>query len=192
MLFLIIFSGYYIAYWQQFIILPLYIHEYVNAGSNTEMLLMTDAVTVIALQMAVSLLTQKMGSFRGITLGTLVSGLAWLLLIVHPSVPMAVATLIVVAIGEVAQQPRYYEYISRLAPSGQQGTYMGFAFLPIGIGSLVGGGLGGFLLQHFGEVRHQPGLIWLAVTAVGVATAGLLWVYDRFIRRDAQGVSPAG
>jgi proton-dependent oligopeptide transporter, POT family len=185
MLFLIIFSGYYIAYWQQFIILPLYIHGYVNAGSNTEMLLMTDALTVIALQMAASLLTQRMGSFRCITLGTLISGLAWILLIVHPSVPMAVATLIVVAIGEIIQQPRYYEYISRLAPSGQQGTYMGFAFLPIGIGSLVGGWFGGHLLHHFGEVLHRPGLVWWAVTAVGVATAGLLWVYDRFIRRDS-------
>ena len=40
MLFLIIFSGYYIAFWQQFIILPIYIHDYVNANSNTEMLLM--------------------------------------------------------------------------------------------------------------------------------------------------------
>ena len=40
MLFLVIFSGYYIAFWQQFIILPLYIHDYVNANSNTEMLLM--------------------------------------------------------------------------------------------------------------------------------------------------------
>ncbi len=184
MLFLIIFSGYYIAFWQEFIILPTYIHEYVNPASNTEMLLMWDALTVIALQMTVSLLTQKMPSFRGITLGTLISGLAWLLLIVHPSVPMAVATLIVVAIGEITQQPRYYEYISRLAPSGQQGTYMGFAFLPIGIGSLVGGWLGGFLFHHFGEVLHQPSLVWWAVSGVGVATAGLLWVYDRFLRRE--------
>ncbi len=146
---------------------------------------MWDPLTVIALQMVVSILTQKMPAFRGITLGTLISGLAWILLIVHPSVTMAVATLIVVAIGEITQQPRYYEYISRLAPSGQQGTYMGFAFLPIGIGSLVGGWFGGFLIHHFGEVLHQPGLIWWAVSGVGVATAGLLWVYDRLVRRDA-------
>ncbi len=184
MLFLVIFSGYYIAFWQEFIILPLYIHEYVNPGSNTERLLVTDSLTVIALQMAVSILTQKLPSFRGITLGTLISGLAWILLILHPSVPMAVATLVVVAIGEITQQPRYYEYISRLAPSGQQGTFMGFAFLPIGIGSLVGGWFGGFLLHHFGEVLHQPGFIWWPVTGVGVATACLLWVYDRLVRRD--------
>ena len=181
MLFLIIFSGYYIAFWQQFIILPLYIHDYVNANTNTEMLLMADSLTVIALQMAVSILTQKMPAFRGITLGTLISGLAWLLLVLHPSVIMAATTLIVVAIGEITQQPRYYEYISRLAPSGQQGTYMGFAFLPIGIGSLVGGWFGGFLIHRFGEVLHQPALIWWAVSGVGVATAGGLWVYDRLV-----------
>ena len=186
MLFLVIFSGYYIAFWQEFIILPLYIHEYVNANSNTEALLSWDALTVIALQMVVSILTQKMPAFRGITLGTLISGLAWILLIIHPSVPMAVATLIVVAIGEITQQPRYYEYISRLAPPGQQGTYMGFAFLPIGIGSLVGGWFGGFLIHRFGEVQHQPQLIWWSVSAVGVATAVFLWVYDRFVRRDTQ------
>ena len=186
MLFLVIFSGYYIAFWQEFIILPLYIHDYVNPGSNTEMLLMWDALTVIALQMTVSILTRKMPSFRAITLGTLISGLAWILLVVHPSVVMAVATLVVVAIGEITQQPRYYEYISRLAPSGQQGTYMGFAFLPIGIGSLVGGWLGGFLMHRFGEVRHQPALIWWAVSGVGVATAGLLWVYDRWVGKGPE------
>ena len=184
MLFLLIFSGYYIAFWQEFIILPIYIHAYVNANSNTEALLSWDALTVIVLQMVVSILTQKMPAFRGIMLGTLISGLAWLLLVLHPSVPMAVATLIVVAIGEITQQPRYYEYISRLAPSGQQGTYMGFAFLPIGIGSLVGGWFGGLLIHHFGEVMHQPALIWWAVTGVGVATAGLLWIYDRLVRQD--------
>ena len=185
MLFLLIFSGYYIAFWQEFIILPLYIHGYVSASANTEALLSWDALTVIALQMVVSILTQKMPAFRGIMLGTLISGLAWILLILHPSVAMAVATLIVVAIGEITQQPRYYEYISRLAPSGQQGTYMGFAFLPIGIGSLVGGWFGGFLIHRFGEVLHEPALIWWAVSGVGVATAVLLWVYDRLVRREA-------
>ena len=59
MLFLIIFSGYYIAFWQEYIILPLYIHEYVNPGSNTEMLLMSESLTVIALQMVVSILTRR-------------------------------------------------------------------------------------------------------------------------------------
>lgn len=186
MLFLVIFSGYYIAFWQEFIILPIYVHDYLNPHSNTEYLLTADPVAVVALQMLVSLLIRKMMALRAITLGTLISGLAWLILVAHPSVPMAYVTLVVVAIGEITQQPRYYEYISRLAPSGQQGTYMGFAFLPIGIGSLVGGWFGGRLIHHFGEVTHNPAGIWWAVTSVGVGTAGLLWIYDRYVRTSGE------
>jgi MFS family permease len=91
-----------------------------------------------------------------------------------------------VALGEIIQSPRYYEYVSRLAPLGQQGTYMGFAFLPIGIGSLIAGKFGGMLVHHFGEVTHQPERIWWAVTGVGVATAALLWIYDKTVRTNNQ------
>ena len=179
MIFLLIFSGYWIVYWQEFIILPLYIHDYINPNTDTELLLVTGPLTVISLQMVVSFLTQRMPALRAITLGTLFSGLAWTLLIMHPTIPMVVATLFTVSLGEIIQSPRYYEYISRLAPSGQQGTYMGFAFLPIGIGSFIGGWFGGKLIHHFGEVTHQPERIWWAVTAVVVVTAALLWIYDR-------------
>ncbi len=182
MLFLLIFSGYWIVYWQEFIILPLYVHNYINPKTDTELILVTGPLTVIALQMIVSLLTRKIPAFRAITLGTLISALAWVILIVHPTVPMVIVTLFAVSIGEIVQSPRYYEYISRLAPPGQQGTYMGFAFLPIGIGSLIGGWFGGMLIHHFGEVQQRPERIWWAVTGVGVTTALLLWIYDRMLK----------
>ncbi len=88
-----------------------------------------------------------------------ISSVAWILLIIHPSVWMAVATLVVVAIGEITQQPRYYDYISRLAPPDQQGTYMGFAFLPLGIGSFIAGPFSGWLMHHFGEEQHRPQMV---------------------------------
>jgi POT family proton-dependent oligopeptide transporter len=182
MIFLLIFSGYWIVYWQEFIILPIYVHDYINPKTDTELLLVTGPLTVIALQMVMSLLTRKIPAFRAITLGTLVSGVAWMILIVHPTVTMVVVTLFAVSLGEIIQSPRYYEYISRLAPPGQQGTYMGFAFLPIGIGSLIGGWFGGLLIHHFGEVMHRPEFIWWSVAGVGVVTAALLWLYDRYVR----------
>jgi proton-dependent oligopeptide transporter, POT family len=179
MLFLLIFSGYWIVYWQEFIILPIFVHDYINPNTDTEIMLMTGPLLVIALTVLLNLATQKVAPFRAITVGTLVSAIAWILLVIHPSVFMAYATLVVVAIGEIIQSPRYYEYISRLAPPGQQGTYMGFAFLPIGIGSLIAGWFGGKLIHHFGEVLHQPEKMWWVVTGVGVLTALLLWIYDR-------------
>jgi POT family proton-dependent oligopeptide transporter len=192
MLFLLIFSGYWVVYWQEFIILPLYIHEYIDPKANTELILVTGPLTVIALQLLVSFLTQRMPAFRAITVGTLISALSALILIAHPTVLTAVITLFVISVGEITQSPRYYEYISRLAPPGQQGTYMGFAFLPIGIGSLVGGWFGGMLIHHFGEVTHQPARIWWAVTGVGVATAAFLWIYDKTLKpAEAGSATPA-
>jgi POT family proton-dependent oligopeptide transporter len=178
-LFLLIFSGYWVVFWQQYLILPIYIHDYVDAKVNTELILITDPLIVITLTVAVNALTRRVSSFRAITLGTLITAVGWLVIGSYPGVWTAVATLAIVALGEIIQSPRYYEYISRLAPPGQQGTYMGFAFLPIGIGSLVGGWIAGKLLRHFGEVTHQPNRIWWAVTAGGVVTAALLWVYDK-------------
>ena len=134
-------------------------------------------------------LTQKVAAFRAVILGTLVAVSAFAILALHPTVVAVYVTLIVVALGELTQQPRYYDYISRLAPAGQQGTYMGFAFLPLGIGSFVAGSVGGKLLHHFGEVQHQPQRFWWAITAIGLATTLLLWIYDRVVKPSEQEAS---
>ena len=184
MWFLVIFTGYWIVFWQQYISLPGFIHAYIDPHANVELILVTDGLTVICLTLAVNLLTRKIPAFQAVILGTLITSASWLILAVHPTMWGAVLSLFVLALGEIIQSPRYYEYISRLAPAGQQGTYMGFAFLPIGIGSLIGGWFGGTLMHHFGEIEHQPTMIWWIVTGVGVGTAALLWIYDRYARRD--------
>jgi proton-dependent oligopeptide transporter, POT family len=189
-LFLVIFSGYWIVFWQQYLMLPIFVHEYVDPNANTELILIADPLIVITLTVAVNALTRRIPSFRAITLGTLVTAVAWLVIGSRPAVWTAVVTLMIVAFGEIIQSPRYYEYISRLAPAGQQGTYMGFAFLPIGIGSLVGGWIAGKLLHHYGEVQHQPARMWWVVTGIGVLTAVALWIYDRTIRPRTE--EPAG
>ena len=182
MLFLIIFSGYWIVYWQVYIGLPLYITGYINPHADVELILVTDALSVILLQMLISYITRAMRSFRAITIGTIISAVAWLIVAFHPAVWTAVVTLFVVALGEMTLSPRYYEYVSRLAPQGQQGTYMGFAFVPIGIGSLIGGWLMGQLLHHFGTLEHQPQRVWWVMTGIGLATALCLWIYDRIVK----------
>ena len=185
MWFLVIFSGYWIVYWQEFLTLPLYVHDYIDPKADTSFMLGTGPVMIISLTVIIGILMQKVLAFRAVTLGTLVSALAWIPLIIHPSVPMAYLALVGVALGEITLSPRYYEYVSRLAPPGQQGTYLGFAFMPIGIGSLVGGWFGGKLIHHFGEVKHQPEKMWWAVIGVGVLTALLLWIYDRVVMPSA-------
>jgi MFS family permease len=115
-------------------------------------------------------------------LGFFITGLSWVLLAIHPTIPILVATLVGVAIGEITQASRYYEYISRLAPSGQQGLYMGYAFLPIAIGYLIGGPLGGYLVHYYGEVVRRPQQMWWVISAIGILTAALTWLYDKILK----------
>jgi len=189
MLFLIIFSGYWVVYWQVYIGLPLYITGYINPHADVELILVTDALSVICLQIVISYVTRAMRSFSAITAGTVISSVAWLIVAFHPALWTAVLTLFVVALGEMTLSPRYYEYVSRLAPPGQQGTYMGFAFVPIGIGSLIGGWLMGVLLHRYGELDHQPQRAWWVMTGIGLATALALWIYDRIVTpADSPGI----
>ncbi len=189
LLFLLIFTGYWIVFWQQYIILPGYIHGYINPTAPVEKILITDGAVVICLTLAVNFLTRKIPAFQAVILGTVISSLSWLVVAFWPTMWGTIVSLGFLALGEIIQSPRYYEYISRLAPPGQQGTYMGFAFLPIGIGSLVGGWFGGRVMHQFAEIAHQPQRVWWVISSVGILTALLLWVYDRVVKPSGREVS---
>jgi proton-dependent oligopeptide transporter, POT family len=183
LLFLLIFTGYWIVFWQQYTSLPGYITQYINADKGVaELILITDPLVVIFLTIAVNYLIRKMAPLHAVILGTVITSLAWLILAFWPTVTGAVASLAVLALGEIIQQPPYYSYISKLAPPGQQGIYMGFAFLPLGLGSIFGGMIGGYLVHHYAEVLKQPQVVWYWITGIGLVTAALLMVYDRAIR----------
>lgn len=181
-LFLLIFSGYWFVYWQQWLILSTYATSYVDKTANPDFFLSIDPLIVITCTVAMNVLTRKLSALRAIILGSFITSISYLMILVHTDMIFVYLALVVLAVGEIIQSPRYYEYISRLAPEGQQGTYLGFAFLPIGIGSLVGGPVGGALLHHFGEELHQPATVWIVVTAVGLASTLLLWLYDKMLK----------
>lgn len=186
MWFLVLFTGYWIVYWQQFTNLPGYLHNFVDPHAPVEYILITDAAIVVCLTFVVNYIARGLSQFHAVILGTVVSSCSWLILSLWPTVIGAVVSIAVLALGEILQQPPYYAYISRLAPPGQQGTYMGFAFLPLGIGSLVGGWFGGRMMHQFAEVQHQPARAWWAISAVGFLTAIALLIYDRVVKPSTQ------
>lgn len=181
-LFLVIFSSFYVVFWQQYVSLPLFLRGYVNPKANVDLLLTVDATTVICVQILIAYLTRKMRAFPAMTLGLLISSLTWLILVFNDSTPAVVVALIGLALGEVTQSARYYDYISRLAPPGQQGLYMGYAFLPIALGYFIAGPLGGYLVHEFGDVLHQPQRMWLVVTGCGILGVVLMLAYDRIVK----------
>ncbi len=189
MTFLVIFSGFYIVFWQQYVSLPLFLRGYVNKDANVDLLLTVDPATVILFTFLVNYLTRKVRAFPAMTAGVLISALSWLVLVVGATTPFVVLTLFLLALGEVTLAPRFYEYCSRLAPPGQQGLFMGFAFLPVAIGYFVAGSLGGWLVHHYGEELHTPERMWYVVTGVGLLTTALMVAYDRLVAHSGQGSS---
>jgi proton-dependent oligopeptide transporter, POT family len=184
--FLLIFSGFFIVFWQQYISMPLFIRKFVDPTADVDLLLSVDAIVVICLQIAVAVITRKMQAFTAMTVGLLITSLAWIILAIHPTVKATIVALIFVALGEITQVSRYYEYVSRLAPSGQQGLYMGYAFLPVALGYFMGGPLGGYLVHHYGDVLHRPEQMWWWVSGVGVFATILMVIYNKIVKPDAE------
>ena len=201
MWFLVIFSGFWVVFWQEFISLPLFIRD-ANRRADVDLLLTVDPLAVIIFQILISYATRKIPDFLAITAGLLIASLSWLFLAAGNlgwqinttlrlgswSLPiqglpvLAIVALFVLAVGEMTQSPRYYEYVSRLAPSGQQGTYMGYAFLPIGIGFLIAGAMGGRLVEYYRDVVQKPQQMWYVITAAGVFATVLMLIYDRVVK----------
>jgi dipeptide/tripeptide permease len=187
--FLLILSGFYVVFWQVYIGLPLYVRGYVDPHSPIDALIAVEGLGVISTTVLIASLTRKVPPLLAVAAGVAITSLAWLLLTVSGSPVFIAATLLAVALGEATQASRFYEYCSRLAPSGQEGLFMGFAFLPIAIGFLVAGRIGGRLVHYFGETRGTPSTMWVVVCAIGLATTALLVLYDRFVRVR---LAPAG
>ena len=190
MTFLLIFSGFYIVFWQIYIALPLFFSTFVPGNVNVARIISVEGFSVIAFQVAITYITRRLATFPAMTLGIFITGISWLILAAHTGPWTAVAMLIVLAFGEMIQASRYYEYMSRLAPEGQQGTYMGFAFLPIAIGFLVAGIIGGRMVHYLGESLQAPRAVWLVIAAIGIATAGLMTVFNALVKPG--GTAPPG
>src|SRR5262249_34861725 len=86
MLFLLIFTGYWIVFWQQYISLPGFIHTYIDPHARVELILVTDGLTVICLTLLLNYLTRKIPPFGAVILGTLVSSLCWLIIAFQPTI----------------------------------------------------------------------------------------------------------
>jgi Na+/melibiose symporter-like transporter len=181
MIFLLIFSLYWIMFWQIFIIVPYFVTDFISQDAPFEIIQSADAWAIIALQLIVNRLTKHFTPQRAIISGFFVSSLSWLIIALHPTVWSIVAGLVVFSIGEMTLAPRYYEYISDLAPKGQQGLFQGYAFLPIAIAWGVGGTFGGWLYVTLAKETGNPSNVWFALCGVGLLATLLMWLYNRAV-----------
>lgn len=183
--FLVIFAGFWIMFWQIFYSLPFYLTESLRF-ERFELIETVDAWTLIVLTVPVAALVRRWRPIRAMTAGFFVASCSWLLIAAFQTWQAVVAAMAVFAFGEAMQAPRFYEYVADLAPREQVGTFMGFAFLPVAIGSVIGGALGGSLVQRFVRGSAHPAAMWWVISGIGFVATLAMVLYDRFVGKGAE------
>lgn len=178
MLFLLIFSGFWTMFWQIFYSFPFYVKD-VLMFEDFELLETVDAIAIIFLTVPMAALVKNWKPFTAMTTGFVISGFSWIIIALTGSVLGAIVGVAVYAIGEAMQSPRFYDYVSSLAPREQVGTYMGFAFLPVAIGSFAAGPIADWLRVSY--MTTNPSMMWYIVSAIGLGSAFLMVLYNTFL-----------
>lgn len=196
--FLLIFSLYWLIFWQYFIVIPFYVSDFISPEAPIEIIISIGAWTIICFQIPVNRLTKNIPTHKAILIGFVLAALSWFIMFIFLpmtqgtfinlgestkiawGIPIIMLGMFVFSIGEQTQAPRFYEYIADLAPKGQAALFQGYAFLPIAIAWGFGGAFGGWIYQTFAKTANQPGIIFLTLTLVGVAATILMSVYNKF------------
>lgn len=174
-LLLIIFSGFWIMFWQIYYSFPFYVTD-VLQYTKFEILETVDAWCIIFLTVPVTALFRNLKPHTAMTLGLFLASLSWIIIGAGGTITAAIIGMALFALGESIQAPRFYEYISLIAPKEQIGTFMGFAFLPIAIGSLTAGFIADWLRTTYMEIN--PSLMWYTVSGFGMASTIFMILYN--------------
>jgi MFS family permease len=193
MLFLLVFSTFWIMFWQMYLTLPFFARDVLGI-ERFETLAAFEAVTIIALSVPLTAVVRKWSPLGAMITGFVIASLAWIVMAFSTNYWMAGFGLVVLAIGEATQAPRFYEYVSTLAPKEQVGTFMGFSFLPIAIGYFTSGFLSRWLMGRYMPQGQpaEPVTMWMIVAGIGMAGAVLLFLYNQaFARRPETAAAAA-
>ncbi len=205
MLMIFVYSGFWILYFQQYGAVLWFLRDFVDPGPinavfssfglrlryGPEMVTVTNAGTIILLQVVVSRLVKTVKPLTTMAVGTGIGVAGFALLAFSSSVWIFITGLVVFSIGEMTASPKYYSYIGLIAPSDKKAIYMGYGFLYGVIGSLIGSNLGGALYEtmlkpHVGQPGSESAYraFWLLFAILGfLGMVGLL-AYNRYCAPD--------
>jgi MFS family permease len=202
---IVIYSGFWILYFQMFDSVLWYVHDYVDATPlnkavngvlsslglpanwffDVEHVTVINAGTIIALQLVISAITKKTRALPTMVAGILLGTVGMAILAISPSIWVFMAGIVIFSLGEMTAHPKFFSYVGMIAPRDRVATYMGYIFLYGVIGSSIGAILGAHLYVHFVDTLNQPRTLWLLFSGIGVATIVGLLVYDRFVSKKA-------
>lgn len=195
MSFLVIFSGFWAMFWHIFYALPFYVRDVLHF-EKFEIIETVDAWTIILVTVPAAALAKRLSPLSAMIVGFVLASASWFVMGAFPTLAITIVAIAIFAIGEATQAPRYYEYVADLAPKEQVGTYMGFAFLPVAIGTFISGATSGKLVAHYvgstidgvftaGPAFERASHMWYWVGAIGVVSTIGMIAYDRLVVRRA-------
>lgn len=182
MSFLLIFSGFWMMFWQIFYSFPFYITDVLKYEAF-EFLETVDAFTLIVITIPVTAAVSKLRPVTAIIIGFSIASLSWIIIGAGGTILAAIIGVATFALGEATQAPRFYEYVSSLAPKDQVGTFMGFAFLPVAIGSFSAGVIADYLRLNYLETN--PAMMWYTLSGIGIISTLLMVVYNAVVSRNS-------
>ncbi|MBS1490383.1 MAG: MFS transporter [Bacteroidetes bacterium] len=180
---LFIFGIFWLLFWQIFYLLPLYATD-VLQFTEFEKLESLDALAVIILTVPMGALLKNVKPIYPLVAGFMIATVAWFIVGAMGTVLFVVVGVLLFGLADATQTPRFYDYVSSLAPKHQVGTFMGFAFLPVALGSLPAGYLSDWLRLNF--MSTNPALMWYILTGFGVAGTILLMVHHSVYSRPSR------
>jgi dipeptide/tripeptide permease len=182
MTFLLIFSGFWMMFWQIFYSFPFYITDILKF-ERFELLETVDAWCIIILTVPVTALVSKWKPITAMTLGFIISSLSWVIIGFWQSIAASIIGIAFFALGEATQAPRFYEYVSSLAPKNQVGTFMGFSFLPVAIGSFTAGIIADWLRISY--LNTNPSMMWYSLAGIGLVSTLLMIIYNLIVSKSS-------
>jgi POT family proton-dependent oligopeptide transporter len=220
-LFLLVMSGFFFLYNQVYNVLPLYAKRVLETNPAMDLYTAANPFVIVCFQLLITSFFGKMKAIRSIVVGTVVIAISMVInvLPIYSAggvralaanwLPIGsvfvILTVALIAFGELFTSPRMYEYIGSLAPKGQEGLFLGYANLPLAIGSLTGGPVGAFIFNEImakGATVVQEGprqglldldptqnaLGWLILMGIGFLSALAMWLFNRWLERQERPV----
>lgn len=169
----------------QWLTLPLYINRaFVPwVADRFELFANLGPLLVFLLAPLVAALTARRDPLAMIQWGTLVMALPTFLLVLGPSPAALFAYVFLMTVGESMWQPRFYSYITEIAPPGKAGLYVGVGQLPWFLTKLVTGLYAGWFLQRFcpaeGTRHTEP--MWLVYGLIAMVSPVALLLARRWL-----------
>jgi proton-dependent oligopeptide transporter, POT family len=208
MLMIVVYSGFWILYFQNFGTVLYYLRDFVDRAPvslaltsafqtiglpwtfsfDAEHVTVINAGTIILLQVIVSRIVKNRPALGTMVTGMAIGALGFVCLAASRNAWVFVLGIAVFSIGEMTAHPKYYSFVGLVAPADRKAVYMGYAFLYGVFGSLLGANIGSYLYgRYMTPVINTPlaseraQMFWLGFAVLDVVAAlGLILFSRRF------------